>query len=132
MRSVIYNYLKTLTFKSFTLSDKIPWEDNKGPLYEHNKKHIYVGVATVEQSPLIDAFNHQGTIDEITTISVYFVNDAKQLPTDYDSAVASIKEARLATGTEGYIQRTCQVKPSFIDDNLLTEFVFSFRKLLTN
>lgn len=132
MRSVIWNYIKALKLKSITLTEHLPWEDNGGPLYHHNKKHVYVDTAQSQQNPLIDALNGSGAVDEITTVSVYFVNDAKKLPPDYDSVVESIKGARTAPGTEGYIQKTCNVSSSYIEDAIITQIVFSFRKLITN
>ena len=132
MRQVIYNYLKGLRLKGYTLVEHLPWEDNGKALYTHNKKFIYVDTATTSQSPMFDAFNGQGTVDEITTISVFFVNDAKKLPTDYDTVVEAIKQARLAPGTEGYIQKLCQVSNDYDADSIITQFEFSFRKLLTN
>jgi hypothetical protein len=133
MRSVIYNYIRELRIKGFTLTEHLPWEDNRAPLYHHNKKHIYVDTAQTKQSPMFDALNGGvGTVDEITTVSVYFVNDAKKLPPDYDSIVELMKGARLAAGTEGYIQKLCQVSSSYIEDAIITHLEFSFRKLLTN
>jgi len=132
MRSVIYNYIRDLRIKSLTLTDHLPFEDNNAPVYHHNKKHIYVDVAKTNQSPVFDAFNGQGTVDEVTTVSVYFVNDAKKLPPDYDSVVEQIKGARTAAGTEGYIQKLCQVSSSYDADAIITQLEFSFRKLITN
>lgn len=132
MRTVIYNYIKTLKLKEYTLSEHLPWEDNGSPLYNHNKKHIYVDTAQTRQEPLFDALNQAGAVNEITTVSVYFVNDAKKLPQTYDDVVESIKGARLATGTEGYIQRLVQVSSDYREDSIITIFEFSFRKLLTN
>lgn len=132
MRSIIFNFIKDLRLKSVTLTEHLPWEDNGAPLYHHNKKHIYVDVAQHQQQAMLDAFNGQGTIDEITTVSVYFVNDAKKIPPDYDSVVEQIKGARTATGTEGYIQKLCQVSTSYNNDAIITHLEFSFRKLITN
>ena len=81
---------------------------------------------------MFDTFNGQGTVDELTTVSVYFVNDAKKLPPDYDNTVAQLKGARTAAGTEGYIQKLCQVSSSYQNDAIITHLEFSFRKLLTN
>jgi hypothetical protein len=132
MRSVIYNYIKELRLKQYVLTDHLPWEDNGAPLYHHNKKHIYVDTSQTRQESMFDAFNGQGTVDEITTVSVYFVNDAKKLPPDYDNVVDQIKGARLAPGTEGYIQKLVQVSSSYIEDAIITRLEFSFRRLLTN
>jgi hypothetical protein len=133
MRSVIYNYIKELKLRTITLTDNLPWDDNGAPLYHHNKKHIYVDTAQSTQSAMFDALNGgAGTVDEITTVSVYFVNDAKKLPPDYDAIVDQIKGARTAAGTEGYIQKLCQVSSSYNGDAIITHLEFSFRKLLTN
>ena len=133
MRSVIYNFIKELRLKTVTLTEHLPWEDNGAPLYHHNKKHIYVDTAQTQQTPMFDALNGgTGTVDEITTVSVYFVNDAKKLLADYDSIVNLLKEARLAPGTEGYIQKLCQITTFYQEDAIITQLEFSFRKLLTN
>lgn len=133
MRSVIYNYIKELRLKNYTLTEHLPWEDNGAPLYHHNKKHIYVDTAQAQQSAMFDALNGGvGTVDEVTTVSVYFVNDAKKLPPDYDRTVELLKGARTTTGTEGYIQKLCQVTSSYQEDAIITHLEFSFRKLLTN
>ena len=132
MRQVIFDFIKSLRLKQVILTEHLPWEDNGSPLYHHNKKHIYVDTDQSQQQPMFDAFNGQGTIDEITTISVYFVNDAKKLIPDYDNIIDLIKGARTAPGTEGYIQKLCQVSSFYQEDAIITKFEFSFRKLITN
>jgi hypothetical protein len=130
MRQVIYDYIDNLGLRSFILSPHLPWDDNGAPLYHHNKKYIYVDLAQISQEPLFDTLDLGGAVNETTKISVYFVNDAKNLPPDYDSVVAEIKGARLAQGTEGYIQKLCQVNTEFMNDAVLTHLEFSFRKFL--
>ena len=132
MRQVIYDYIKDLKLRNYVLVDHLPWEDSGAPLYHRNKKHIFIETAQISQSPMIDTFNGQGTVIEITTVSVFFVNDAKKLPLDYDSTVELLKGARTAVGTEGYIQKLCQVTSNYQEDSIVTHLEFSFRKLLTN
>ena len=132
MRSVVYNFIKALKLKDFKLAEHLPWEADGTALYLANKKHIYVETAQTKQDAMYNTLGSQGTVDEITTVKVYFVNDAKILPEGYDSAVNLIKGARLAQGSEGYVSRTCQVSTAFQEDALVTTFEFSFRKLLTN
>jgi hypothetical protein len=135
MRTEILNFISNIasgTLGTFTVSTKLPWYDNGAPLYHHNKKHIYVDTDNTVQNPLNDAFNGAGTVIETTTVKVYFVTDAKQLPTNYDSLVDAIKGARLVASTAGYTQRLVQVNNTYINDALTTEFDFSFKKLLTN
>ena len=132
MRTVVYNYIKALGLKSVNLTNELPYLTSGSELYLKNKKTIYVEVAQIQQEPAIDALNGSGAVDEITTVSVYFVNDAKKLPTDYDSIVTQLKGARTAIGTEGYIQKTCNVSSSYQEDAVITQLEFSFRKLITN
>lgn len=132
MRQVIYDYIKGLKLRNYVLVDHLPWQDNGAPLYHHNKKHIFIDTAQTAQSPMMDSFSGAGTVDEVTTVSVFFVNDAKKLPPDYDNTVELLKGARTAAGTEGFIQKLCQVTSSFQEDALITQLEFSFRKLLTN
>ena len=89
MRTVVLNYLlaNKRDLAPFTVSDNLPWKDNGAPLYHHNKRHIYVDTAQTKQSPAFDLFNQGCGVDEISTVSVYFVNDAKKLPTNYDDIV---------------------------------------------
>lgn len=132
MRAVIYQYLMTQNLAYARLSDSLPWNDNGEPLYYHNKKFVYIDTPNTRQEPLFDAFDNTGTVNETTTVSVYFVNDAKILPPEYDQVVQTIMTARTAPGTEGYIQKLCQVSNSYIGDALVTTMEFSFRRLLTN
>ena len=132
MRQTIYDYIDSLGLRGYTLSSNLPWSDNGDPIYLQNKKYIYVDAAQVKQDPKFDTLDLGGAVEENATVSVFFVNDAKNLPSDYDDAVELIKEARLAEGTEGYIQKLCQVSTSYSADNLITQFDFSFRKLINN
>jgi hypothetical protein len=132
MRTVIYNYIRALGLKSVVLSNELPYQTNGTDLYLKNKKTIYVDAAQSNQDAVTDTLDGKGAVDEITTVSVYFVNDAKKMLPDYDQIVTQIKGARTAVGTEGYIQKLCQVTVSYDEDAMVTELGFSFRKLLTN
>lgn len=132
MRQVIYDYIGGLNLGNFFLSNNLPWMDNGEFIYHHNKKYVYVDTDQTSQQPLIDTMNGSNAVIELTTVNVYIVNDAKTLPVDYDAVVEIIKGARTAPGTEGFTQRLCQVFSGYHNDNLVTTFTFSFRKLLTN
>ena len=132
MRTVIYNYIRALGLKSVTLSNELPYQTNGTDLYLKNKKTIYVDAAQSNQDAVTDTFNGKGAVNETTTVSVYFVNDAKKVLSDYDTIVTQLKGARTATGTEEYIQKLCQVSISYDEDAMVTQLEFSFRKLITN
>ena len=104
MRTAILTYVQAIpraTLGTYSVSEELPWEQNGQPLYLNNLKTIYVDVDQVAQEPLYNVLNFADPLDEITTVRVYFVNDAKQLPSNYESLVAAVKDARNATGTEG-------------------------------
>jgi hypothetical protein len=134
MRTPILDYLKANKkhLAPLMISDNLPWEDNGGALYHHNKKHIYVDTPQTSQTPIADALNGAGYVDEVTTVSVYFVSDAKQPLSNYDALCEIIKGARTGIDTTGYIQKLVQVSSNYNVDALVTQFDFSFRKLLTN
>lgn len=135
MRSEILSFLQAIdntTLGTFKIASSLPWLDNGAPLYHHNKKHIYVDTPNSSQTPVFDALNGTGTVVETTTVKVYFVCDAKQLPSNYDSLVEAIKPIRTMFSDAGYIERLCQVNNEYITDSLLTTFEFSYKKLITN
>ena len=133
MRTEILTYITAQTLTGFRVSDELPWDNNGTPLYMSNMKTVYVDLDQIEQNSVIDTLNGpSGAVDEIATISVYFVTDAKKLPTNYDTVVSAIKGARLATTITGVIERLCQVSTQFESDRVVTRFDFSFRKLIPN
>ena len=132
MRSDILAYIKTLSLGTFAVSDELPWDNNGTPLYLTNLKRIYVDADQVAQEALFDTFDCAGPVNEITTVRVYFVTDAKQLPANDDAVVADIKNSRSISAAVDYTQHLCQVSTEFVGDRLVTQFEFSFRKLITN
>lgn len=135
MRQAIYDYIRALpaaTLGTYSLSSELPYSASGTPLYLKNFKKIYVGVDQINQDSQIDTLDGSGAVDEITTVRVYFVTDAKLLPSNYDQLVQAIKEARTTAAISGVRQRLCQVSADFQDDALITEFEFSFRTLITN
>ena len=134
MRTAILDYLRAnaSALAPLIVTDNLPWEDNKGPLYHHNRKHVYVDLDQVSQDAAFDTLGTQGGVDEITIVRVYFVTDAKLQIPNFESIQQTIKDARLTTDITGVIQRRCQVTNTYKDDDVLSTFEFSFRKLITN
>lgn len=132
MRSDILTYLKANSVSGFSVSEELPWEASGQPLYLKNMKKIYVDRPQTVQEPLIETFDNRGVVDETTTVVVYVSTDAKNLPTNYDTMVNTVRLARLENLTEGWRQRLTEVETSFESDNLVTQFTFSFTKLIIN
>lgn len=134
MRQALYDYLwaNRVGLKGLTLSENLPWTDNGAALYLQNKKYVYVDLDQVTQDALINGMNGLGTVEETTTVRVYFANDAKQLLAGYEDTVALIKTARLTQDISGVISRLCQVSTEYVGDVVVTTFEFGFKKMITN
>jgi hypothetical protein len=114
------------------VTQELPWDSSGAPLYLKNFKRIYVGRDTVVQEPLFDTLNSAGVIDQITSVLVYVTTDAKNIPSNLDTLVSTIQNARLDTDLTGATQRVTQVTTEYIGDALVTEFEISFRQLIIN
>ena len=132
MRTAIYNYIAALDLGTFKLASSLPFIKNGTQLQFSNKKHVYVDTDQQSQQPQIDTFGSTATVEETTVVSVYMVCDAKQLPADYDLVVERIQGARLASGTENYIQRTVKTVSTYSEDDLVTTWEFSFKRIIPN
>jgi hypothetical protein len=132
MRAEIVDYIAANPVPGYTLTQELPWDSNGTPLYLKNFKRIYVDNAQVQQEPLIDVLNGTGIVDEITTVTVRVTTDAKTQPSNYDTMVSALKNARLDSDITGVTQRVTQVQTEMVGDAVVTQFDFSFRQLIVN
>jgi hypothetical protein len=133
MRQAIYDTIRALgssTLGTFAVSAELPYDASGTPLYLKNFKKIYVDVDQISQDATVATMDGATWVDETTIVRAYFVTDAKQLPSNYETLVDAIKESRLTTDITGVTKRRCQVSTRFDADALVTEFEFSFTKQL--
>jgi len=122
--------LSSTTLGTYRVATELPFEADGNPLYFKNPKKIYVDVDQYSHTPSFDLLDGNGWVDEIITVRAFFVNDAKQLPSNYETLVETIKELRLTSGITGVLEKLCQVSTEYSGDLLVTEFEFSFKKYL--
>jgi len=132
MRTAILDYITGLSRGTFAMSTELPYDVSGQPLYLKNYKRIYVDADQVNQDAVTDVMNAAGFVDETTIVRAYFVTDAKQLPSNYESLVEDMRDARLTTAITGVVRRLCQVTTRYESDALITQFEYSFTKLITN
>jgi len=132
MRTEVIEYLDANKVSGYTVTQELPWDSSGTPLYLKNFKRIYVDRDQVVQEPIIDVLNGTGVVNEITTVRVYVTTDAKTAPSNLDTLVSTIKNARMTSDITGVTQRATQVSSAFEGDALVTEFEISFRKLIVN
>jgi hypothetical protein len=86
--SAITTAVSTLT--QFAVASELPWEQNGNPLYRKNMKRIYVDTGRVEQTTLIPTLNGGEVFQNDLITEVYLAVDAKNAPSQLDSAVSKI------------------------------------------
>lgn len=126
MRQAIWDHIDALSKGTFTLTNELPWDSSGAPLYLKNIKRIYVNVDQVTEELVYATLNGVCINSEITTVTVYFACDAKQLPSNYETLVSDIKLGKATTDITGVSRRECDVTTSFEADILVTEIEFRF------
>ena len=130
MRTEIYDYIDGLSKTGFTLSSALPWTADGVALYQKNFKTIYVDMDNVTHDTVFATMNGLTFENETTTVRVYFTTDAKQLPSNYETLVSAIREARNIDTITGVTQRQSDVTRTFEADSMVTEIEFRFTKLI--
>jgi hypothetical protein len=130
MRTEIIDYLGTLNLGTYKVAGELPFDDNGQPLYIKNVKRIYVDTDEITDETVISTLDGVNIINETTTVRVYFATDAKNLTSNYDAVVNSIKGARSVSTITGVHVRNCNIAKSYTQDLLLTQFDFEFTKLI--
>lgn len=131
MRQEILDYVQTLNLGSYLVSSEIPWTDNEVPLYLKNLKKVYVDAEQASNEPFITALDGLNLNNEVTTVSIYFANDAKQLPANYSDVITELKTAKDITTVTGVQRRECAVSTAVEADMLVTTLEIRFTKFLT-
>ncbi len=129
MRQSVIDYLQGLNLGSFTIANEVPWTETGTELYLKNLRKIYVDVDAFTTEPVITTFTGLNLNNETTVVRVYFANDAKQLPSNYDDVVAQVKAAKDVEPTAGYTRREADVSTTYNSDRLVTEIELRYIKL---
>jgi hypothetical protein len=132
MRDLILAWLAAHPVSGYTVTQELPWDAGGTPLYLKNFKRIYVDTEQVAQEPLIDVLNGTGVVNQITTVVARVTTDAKNSPSNYNTMVTTLAAARLDPDISGVTQRITQVTTEFQADAQVTEFEYSFTKLIVN
>ena len=88
----------TSTLTQFAVASELPWEQNGTPLYRKNMKKIYVDEERQEQSTLFSVLNGDDVYQNDLITEVFLAVDAKNPPSQLDSAIAKILSAKSNTG----------------------------------
>lgn len=128
MRSTILDKMSAISADGFTVSTALPYDQGDSPLYLQNIKTIYVDLPQTEQDPLVSLLNGNGVYNEIITVNAIVGTDAKTLPSNYDSLVASMKAIAVDDTVNGYNQKPVSVSTAYEGDILITTVSYAFVK----
>jgi hypothetical protein len=98
--SAITTAVSTLT--QFAVSTELPWEQNGIPLFRKNMKKIYVDRSTMEETTLIPVLNGAEVFQNDLITEVYLAVDAKNPPSQLDSAITAILACKSKTGVVNF------------------------------
>jgi hypothetical protein len=130
MRQEVLDYINTLALGGYLLTEESPWSDNEVPLYIKNLKKIYVDNTEYVSGPIVTALNGLNINNEQMITSIYFANDAKTIPANYDDLIADLKLAR-NIDIDGVRTREADVTVSYENDVMITEIEIRLGKLST-
>lgn len=129
MRQAVLDHVQGLNLGTYIVSTELPWNDNGVDLYVKNLKKIYIGVDEYEINPVITTLNGLNITEDINIVRIYFANDAKQIPPNYEDVVTQLRATKNIDTTTGFHRRECNVTTTFDSDKLVTELELRFIKL---
>lgn len=131
MRQEVIDYINSLPLGGYLSTEEIPWTDNGTPLYLKNLKKIYVDNAEYVSENLISTLGTLQINQETTSIRIYLANDAKTIPSNYDTLISDLKAAKDITTIEGLHRREVDVNVTYENDIMVTELEVRFIKIST-
>jgi hypothetical protein len=131
MRQEVLDYINSLSLGGYLLTEEAPWSDNGVPLYIKNLKKIYVDNIEYISEPIVATLNGSTINNELMIASIYFANDAKTIPANYDLLVADLRNARNITSVEGVRSREAEVTITYENDVMITEVEIRLGRIST-
>lgn len=98
MRSELITYLTANMPASFKVSNELPFEEGGNNLFRKNFKRVYVGNEQKSMTVLQAIMNGADVMETQTTINAYLAVDAKNRPSDLDTALSVMAQARTQSG----------------------------------
>ncbi len=129
MRQEILNYINGLSLGTFSVSSELPYDASGVALYLSNPKKIYVDNEQTTTEPLVSALDGPVIDNEVTSVSIYFTADAKQLPANYNTLVSDLKKAKNITTVPGIHRREMDALTDYQNDLIVNTLEIRFNKV---
>lgn len=128
MRSALITAISSVLPTGWTVSQELPYEASGVPIYTKNARRLYVDLAQRDQEQIAATLSGCEINQDVTTIPVSVICDAKALPANYDEMVTNIRSL-VSEAWASPFRTTCAVATEYIDDMLLTTFEFRLQGL---
>ena len=111
----------------FNVSNNLPYNNNGEPLYNTNKKTVYVGEADQTVIELVPTLRPGLVQATAYSIPAYVTVDAKTLPSDMNTVVANCLSA-ISVIANTYVKEA-SVTTEITDDYITYSFEYNFSKI---
>ena len=130
MRSELISQITTAisTLTQFAVSSELPWELDGSPLYIKNKKKVYVDNEYKEESTLIPVLSFDNIIQDELKTEVFLAVDAKNPPSQLDSAITKILATKDSLGIVNFATESDYTADKQ-EDILIYTFEFRLRQI---
>ena len=129
MRTEVINYLVSAPLHSYNFSRELPFEEGGTPLYLKNPKTIYVDTVNKEVTQLFGTLQGDSIHIETSTVTVFFSNDAKNTPANYDDLIEYLVKGKDLESTQGFNDRSVDVSTEVDGDLTVTTVEYQYTKL---
>ena len=120
----------TSTLTQFAVASELPWEQNGTSLYRKNMKKIYVDTPRMEESIMFPTFGGSEIFQNDLITEVFLAVDAKNPPSQLDSAITKILSAKNDTGIVNFGTESDYTVDKQ-EDVMIYTFEFRFNQAIT-
>lgn len=129
MRTEVIDYLVSAPLHSYNFSRELPFEEGGTPLYLKNPKTIYVDTVNKDVRQLFATLQGDSIHLETQTVTVYFSNDAKNTPANYDDLVEYLVKGKDIEPTQGFNDRSVDISTTVDGDLTVTTVEYQYTKI---
>jgi len=122
--TLLANLTTSLSSTNVSVSSELPFTAAGVPLYEKNMKKFYLDVDNTDTREMFLTLDDNDVFEREITLTGYLTVDAKNQPSDIDTAVNAVINSSLSVAD--CFTRECAVTDEILDDRINYTFEFRF------
>ena len=112
------------SYTNFGVSSELPFDSGGNPMYEKNKRTVYLDEQADSKVQLYRTLDQGDVYQTDSVVQAYLVTDAKNQPSDINSVITAILDAKDAiTGTQ---TNEATYETEIEDDYITYTFEYTF------